>query len=77
MVPINRDPVIDGNETSGIGLIRRPLDDKAVRCRARWPMAYRLYLDHAANIYGSETAITQSLTRRAEAHQVALEAVIA
>ncbi len=38
-------------------------------------MAYRLYLGHSDNIYGSETAVTDSLARRAEAHQVALEVV--
>ncbi len=76
VVPINQDPVIDGAERTAVGLIRRDLDGHEARRRRRWPMAYRLYLGHADNIYGSETTISEPLDDRAEAHQIALEVVL-
>ncbi len=76
LMPINRDRLIDGNEASAVGLIRRPLDDRSIRRRRRWPMAYQLYLHHTDRVFGSETPITVPLAKRAEAHCRALATVL-
>lgn len=76
VVHINRDPVIDGNEATAMGIIRRDLTLAGMRRRKQWPMAYHLYQKCTDNIFGSETPITVPLRQRARAHQVALATLV-
>ncbi|MEI6085267.1 MAG: M14 family metallocarboxypeptidase [Verrucomicrobiota bacterium] len=73
VTPINRDSIIDGNEATGHGLIRREVDVNLLRTRQRWPMAFHLYQHCTDHILGSESALTVPLATRARAHVVALE----
>jgi hypothetical protein len=73
VMPINRDPVIDGNRASGHGLIRREAPGNLLRTRRRWPMAFYLFQHCTDHILGGESALTVPLATRARAHVVALE----
>ena len=72
VIPINRDTVIDGQQTTGLALIRRTADVGALNRRPRWPMAYHLFLNSTAHVLGSETPVHFPLEQRAAAHNVAL-----
>jgi hypothetical protein len=76
VVPINRDPIIDGQHATGHGLIRREAEGNLWRTRRRWPMAYHLFENCTDHILGTESAIHLPLARRAQAHQVALAAAL-
>jgi protein MpaA len=76
IVPINREPVIDGNRATGRGLIRRDASEFAFERRQRWPMAFHLFLNCTSHVLGSETAVRVPLEKRAAAHQAALKAVL-
>jgi protein MpaA len=76
VVPINRDEVIDGNQATGFGLIRREADIDRLKRRRRWPMAYHVFLHCSDHILGSETPVHFPLERRAKAHTVALRAAL-
>lgn len=73
IVPVNRDAVIDGNEATGAGLIRRDAGAYAFQKRRRWPMAFHLFLHCTGHVLGSETAVRVPLEQRAQAHNVALQ----
>lgn len=76
VVPINHDKVIDGNEATGRGLIRRDAGTNFMRVRRRWPMAFHLFLHCTDHILGSETAVHLPLEQRARAHNAALAAAL-
>lgn len=76
VIPINRDKVIDGNQATGFGLIRRATSIETLRRRRRWPMAYHLFLNCTAHILGSETPVHFPLEQRATAHCVALRTAL-
>jgi murein peptide amidase A len=75
-IHINPDPIIDGNAATGEGLIRRRLDEVAMRRRPQWPMAYHLLRHCTDHILGSETPVTVPVEQRARAHVVALRAAL-
>ena len=72
VIHINRDPVIDGNEATGEGLIRRVAAASVMQGRRQWPMAYHLFRQCTDHVLGSETPVTVPLKQRAQAHGVAL-----
>ena len=72
VIPINRDKVIDGNQATGLGLIRRDAKSGSLNRRRRWPMAFHLFLHCTDHILGSETPVHFPLNQRATAHNVAL-----
>ena len=72
VIRINHDKVIDGNRATGVGLIRREADDRILKRRRRWPMAYHVFLNCTDHILGSETPVRFPIERRAEAHNAAL-----
>jgi murein peptide amidase A len=76
VVPINRDAVIDGNQATGLGLIRREADIGTLKRRRRRPMAYHVFLHCSDHILGSETPVHFPLERRAKAHTVALRTAL-
>lgn len=76
VIPINREKIIDGNQATGLGLIRREASLDRLKRRLRWPMAYHLVLNCTAHILGSETPVRFPLQRRAEAHNVALRTAL-
>ena len=76
VIPINRQRVIDGNRTTGLGLIRREANLSRLRRRVRWPMAYHLFLNGSEHIVGSETPVHLPLQKRARAHNVALRTAL-
>jgi len=76
VIPINRDKVIDGNEATGFGLIRREANIDRLKCRRRWPMAFHVFLHGADHIFGSETPVYFPLTQRAKAHNTALRTAL-
>jgi hypothetical protein len=76
VMPINRDEVIDGNQATGLGLIRREADIDRLKQRRRWPMAYHVFLHCTDHILGSETPVHFPLERRAKAHTVALRTAL-
>lgn len=76
VIPIDRDHVIDGNEATGFGLIRRTASVKTLNHRRRWPMAYHLFLHCTGHILGSETPVHFSLKQRATAHHVGLRTAL-
>jgi hypothetical protein len=76
VIPIDRQKVIDGNQATGFGLIRRVANSGMLKPRRRWPMAYHLFLNYTDHILGSETPIHFPLERRAEAHGVALRTTL-
>jgi murein peptide amidase A len=76
VLPINRDEVIDGNQATGLGLIRREADIDRLNRRPRWPMAYHVFLHGTRHILGSETPVHFPLERRAKAHTVALRTAL-
>jgi hypothetical protein len=76
VLPINRDRVIDGNQATGPGLIRRDADLGRLNRRRRWPMAYHLFLNSTDHILGSETPVHFPLEQRARAHTVALQTAL-
>jgi protein MpaA len=72
VMPINRDKVIDGNQATGFGLIRRDARAHWLNRRRRWPMAFHLVLHCTDHILGSETPVRLPLKQRATAHNVAI-----
>jgi murein peptide amidase A len=76
VIPINRDKVIDGNEATGLALIRREANLSRLKQRVRWPMAYHLFLTSCTHILGSETPVHFPLQQRARAHNVALRTAL-
>jgi murein peptide amidase A len=76
VVPIDREKVIDGNQTTGFGLIRRAANVGMLNRRRRWPMAYHLFLNCTGHILGSETPVQFPLEQRAAAHQMALRTAL-
>jgi len=76
VVPINHDKIIDGNEATGRGLIRRDAGTNFMRTRRRWPMAFHLFLNCTDHILGSETAVHLPVKQRARAHNAALAAAL-
>jgi protein MpaA len=72
VIPINRDKVIDGRQTTGLALIR----SGALNPRSRWPMAYHLFLNCTTHVLGSETPVHFPLEQRATAHNVALRTAL-
>lgn len=72
VLPIERERMIDGNEATGFGLIRRAASVGMLNRRRRWPMAYHLFLHCTGHILGSETPVDFPMERRAMAHCVAL-----
>jgi protein MpaA len=72
VIRLNPDPVIDGNRASGEALIRRQLDEAALRRRAQWPMAYHLFRHCTEHILGSETPVRAPFETRVRAHLAAL-----
>lgn len=76
IVPICRDAVIDGNEATGVGLIRRDASNYAFQSRRRWPMAFHLFLNCTSHVLGSETSVRVPLEQRAAAHNAALAAAL-
>jgi murein peptide amidase A len=75
-IHINPDPVIDGNAATGEGLIRRRLDEAAMRRRPQWPMAFHLLRQCTGHILGSETPVSVPVEQRARAHLAALQAAL-
>jgi hypothetical protein len=76
VIHINRDTVIDGNEATGEGLIRRVASVSTMRQRRQWPMAYHLFRHCTNHVLGSETPVTVPLKQRARAHVVALQTAL-
>ncbi len=76
VIPINRDKVIDGNQATGFGLIRRDSSVGMLKRRRRWPMAYHLFLNYTGHILGSETPVHFPLEQRATAHHIALRTAL-
>jgi murein peptide amidase A len=76
VLPINQDEVIDGNQATGLGLIRREADIDRLNRRPRWPMAYHVFLQGTQHVLGSETPTHFPLERRGKAHTVALRAAL-
>ena len=76
VIPINHDKVIDGNQATGFGLIRRASSIGTLKRRRRWPMAYHLFLNCTGHILGSETPVRFPLEQRATAHRVALRTAL-
>jgi murein peptide amidase A len=76
VIRINRDKVIDGNQATGPGLIRREANLAQLKRRPRWPMAYHVFLHCSDHILGSETPVHFPLEQRAEAHNVALRTAL-
>lgn len=72
VIPINRDKVIDGRQTTGLALIH----SGALNPRSRWPMAYHLFLNCTTHVLGSETPVHFPLEQRATAHNVALRTAL-
>jgi protein MpaA len=77
VIRINHEAVIDGNRTTGRGLIRRDANGNLMRTRRRWPMAFHLYLHCTDHILGSETPVRSPLAQRAAAHRTALKVALA
>jgi protein MpaA len=75
-IHINPDPIIDGNAATGEGLIRRRLDEAAMRRRPQWPMAYHLLRHCTDHVLGSETPVSVPVEQRARAHVVALRTAL-
>ncbi len=75
-IPINHDKVIDGNQSTGLGIIRRVASFETLKRRRRWPMAYHLLLHCTGHILGSETPVNFPLEQRATAHHVALRTAL-
>jgi len=73
VTPINRDAIIDGNQTTGHGLIRREVGENMARVRQRGPIALHLFRYCTDHILGAESALTVPLATRARAHVTALE----
>lgn len=76
VIPINRDKVIDGHQTTGLALIRSDARDGTLSRRPRWPMAYHLFLNCTTHVLGSETPVHFPLEQRATAHNVALRTAL-
>jgi protein MpaA len=76
IIPINRDKVIDGSQTTGLALIRRETDVDGLNRRPRWPMAYHVFLQGTGHILGSETPVRFPLQQRARAHIVVLRTAL-
>jgi murein peptide amidase A len=76
MIPVNHEKVIDGNQATAIGLIRRSTNIEALTRRRRWPMAFHLLLHCTGQILGSETPVNFPLKQRATAHRVALRTAL-
>jgi protein MpaA len=76
VIPINQEKVIDGSETTGLGLIRRASSVGTLKRRRRWPMAYHLFFNCTGHILGSETPVHFPLEKRATAHRVALRTAL-
>ena len=76
VIHINRDAVIDGNEATGEGLIRRVAAASVMQGRRQWPMAYHLFRHCTGHVLGSETPVTVPLKQRAQAHVVALRTAL-
>jgi hypothetical protein len=76
VLPINHKKVIDGNQATGFGLIRRAASARTLKRRRRWPMAYHLFLNCTGHILGSETPVRFPLEQRAMAHRVALRTAL-
>jgi protein MpaA len=76
VIPINRDRVIDGNQTTGLALIRRDARIDTLRRRRRWPMAFHIFLNCTPHVIGSETPVHFPLKLRATAHNVALRTAL-
>lgn len=76
VIPINRNRVIDGSQTTSPGLIRRDANVSRLKRRVRWPMAYHLFLHGCRHVLGSETPVHLPLRRRARAHNVALRTAL-
>ena len=76
VIPINREKLIDGNQATGCGLIRRAASAEALKRRRRWPMAYHLFLNCTGHILGSETPVHLPLEQRATSHCVALRTAL-
>jgi len=75
-IHINPDPIIDGSAATGEGLIRRRLDELAMRRRPQWPMAYHLLQHCTDHVLGSETPVDVPVEQRARAHVVALRTAL-
>jgi len=76
IIPVNRDKVIDGNQATGVALIRREGTARALRRRRRWPMAFHVFLNCTGHVLGSETPVQFPLEQRAAAHNTALRAAL-
>lgn len=76
VIPINRDNIIDGNQATGLALIRRDAGVHSLKRRRRWPMAFHLFLNCTNHIIGSETPVRFPLNQRATAHSVALRTAL-
>ena len=76
VIPINGEKLIDGNQATGFGLIRRAANLTVLRRRRRWPMAYHLFLNCTGHILGSETPVHFPLEQRATAHHMALRTAV-
>ena len=76
IIHINRDAVIDGNDVTGEGLIRRKAAASEMRRRRQWPMAYHLFRHCTNHVLGSETPVTVPLQQRARAHVAALRTAL-
>ncbi|HVM61255.1 MAG TPA: M14 family metallocarboxypeptidase [Verrucomicrobiae bacterium] len=76
VIRINHCKVIDGTPATGPGLIRREASIARLKRRARWPMAYHLFLNGMTHILGSETPVCFPLLQRATAHNVALRTAL-
>ena len=76
VIPINQEKVIDGNQTTGLGLIRRASSVGTLKRRRRWPMAYHLFFNCTGHILGSETPVHFPLEQRASAHCAGLRTAL-
>ena len=76
VIPIDRHKMIDGNQATGFGLIRRASSLGTLKRRRRWPMAYHLFLNCTGHILGSETPVRFPLEQRAAAHCAALRSAL-
>jgi hypothetical protein len=75
-LPINRDKIIDGNPATGLALIRREGNVRALRRRRRWPMAFHIFLNCTDHVLGSETPVRFPVEQRAATHVVALRTAL-
>ena len=76
IIPINLHKVIDGNQATGVGLIRRDARVDRLKRRRRWPMAFHVFLNCTDHVLGSETPVRFPLEQRAAAHNVALRTAL-